>query len=162
MPELTVEDALKFRIARWQGGQRNAGADEFNYQKYVIQRLPELFKIANIPSAVKIAKEFDLYQGRIDILVYHQDNTYSICELVLSPKNQKPDLYFSFKLGKLLTYRFIFHLQYNIPDDKIRSILITGESSILPILIVQQYLLPLEIWELNEEIFKIYKRNGQR
>jgi hypothetical protein len=129
---LTLEQLLDKRITEWSNSvpRTSRGSNyETEFSTYIEPRLPEM--LTHLGYTVEaVSREFSFAMGRADFLVKTSDG-YIIIEVKTSQGKNNKDLYFSYGIGQLLTYKAIMTSQYNIDPNTIKCIIITNDDSLL-------------------------------
>jgi Holliday junction resolvase-like predicted endonuclease len=132
-PELlTLEQLLDKRITEWRNSvpRTSRGSNsETEFSNHIEPLLPEVLEHLGY-QVEAISREFYLQQGRVDFLV-KTHNGYIVIEVKRSNEKINSDLYFSYAIGQVLTYKSLIAAQYKISMDKIDCIIITDNDSAL-------------------------------
>ena len=113
-------------------GKKNTGNSnkESIFLDKIIDKLDFYCKCAKLPKVIKYATQFRLEIGRIDLIVQHENNKYSIWEAKYENERKagEIELYFVKGIAQLLSYRTVLVLTESIDIRNIDLILVVNKD----------------------------------
>lgn len=155
---LTRQQLLELRMDRWNKNNARKENKESLFCDYIESQLKDILGYVGYKPK-KIAREFEVEMGRFDFLVELENHKYIIIEVKHSRDDEisnRDEMYFSFAIGQLFTYKTILNYSFNIPLNDIEMMLITDVDSMLAIATIGQNKLPIKYMVVGYDGVKNY------
>ena len=147
-------ELIDFRIGRYQNKEWKL-TQESLFASEVEKHLEQIFSDLGRPIKT-ISREFSILGGRLDFLLNHEDETFTLVEVKYSRGNSHDEAKCCYSVGQLLTYKATFCRMYDVPKEEVNLMIINNEEFISVVDVVAFNDLPIEYLVIGENGVKYY------